>query len=215
MGATNTTSHYNLSQFVSTDKPAWLQDYNGDMAKIDVGIDAAKVAADTAQTTANSATSASTQNASDITALQTTISGQGSNITSLQSAVNTIQSLIGNGTPTTTDQTIIGAINELHANQTYNELAITAATVLNDVANLIDDKRHPYVKAVRNDGYTNYMYPDTKSVNDARFGACNGFGYIHGISFTPTGTTFVQIAVSTGVITDMFTTGTWVIKLYY
>lgn len=115
MGATNTTSHYNLSQFVSTDKPAWLQDYNGDMLKIDNAIDAAKVAADTAQTTANAANEAASQAASDITSLATTVSGQGSNITALQLNVNSINSLIGNGTPTTTDQTIIGAINEINA----------------------------------------------------------------------------------------------------
>ena len=130
MGATNTTTHYELSQFVSTDKPAWLQDYNGDMAKIDAGIDAAKVAADTAQLTANNATSASTQNTNDITALQTDVSGIGLNVTSLQSAVNTINSLIGNGTPTTTDQTIIGAINEIHGALTVED-EITATTSAN------------------------------------------------------------------------------------
>ena len=35
MTATNHTDNYNLSQFVSTDRPTWLGDYNGDMAKID------------------------------------------------------------------------------------------------------------------------------------------------------------------------------------
>lgn len=35
MTATNRTENYNLSQFVGTDRPAWLVDYNGDMAKID------------------------------------------------------------------------------------------------------------------------------------------------------------------------------------
>lgn len=35
MTATNRTKNYNLSQFVGTDRPAWLVDYNGDMAKID------------------------------------------------------------------------------------------------------------------------------------------------------------------------------------
>ena len=118
MGATNLTTHYELSQFVSTDKPAWLQDYNGDMAKIDAAIDEAKVTADTAQLTATSASGAAAQNANDITALQTSVNGQGSNITALQLAVNTINSLIGNGTPTTTDQTLIGAINEINAKVT-------------------------------------------------------------------------------------------------
>lgn len=35
MTATNHTKNYNLSQFVGTDRPTWLVDYNGDMARID------------------------------------------------------------------------------------------------------------------------------------------------------------------------------------
>lgn len=35
MTATNHTANYNLSQFAGTDRPTWLGDYNGDMAKID------------------------------------------------------------------------------------------------------------------------------------------------------------------------------------
>lgn len=45
MSSTNKTSNYNLSQFVGSDKPAWLADYNQDMSKIDTGI---KNAADSA-----------------------------------------------------------------------------------------------------------------------------------------------------------------------
>ena len=35
MTATNHTKNYNLSQFAGTDRPTWLGDYNGDMARID------------------------------------------------------------------------------------------------------------------------------------------------------------------------------------
>jgi hypothetical protein len=35
MSATNHTENYNLSQFVGTDRPTWLGDYNDDMKKID------------------------------------------------------------------------------------------------------------------------------------------------------------------------------------
>lgn len=35
MTATNHTENYNLSQFVGTDRPTWLGDYNSDMEKID------------------------------------------------------------------------------------------------------------------------------------------------------------------------------------
>lgn len=48
MASTNKTTNYDLSQFLGTDKPAWLTDYNSDMSKIDAGIN-------TAQTTATGA----------------------------------------------------------------------------------------------------------------------------------------------------------------
>lgn len=35
MTATNHTGNYNLSQFVGTDRPTWIGDYNDDMTKID------------------------------------------------------------------------------------------------------------------------------------------------------------------------------------
>lgn len=35
MTATNKTTNYKLSQFVGTDRPTWLGDYNSDMSKID------------------------------------------------------------------------------------------------------------------------------------------------------------------------------------
>ena len=35
MTATNKTKNYELSQFVGTDRPTWLGDYNSDMSKID------------------------------------------------------------------------------------------------------------------------------------------------------------------------------------
>ena len=35
MTATNKTTNYKLSQFVGSDRPTWLGDYNADMARID------------------------------------------------------------------------------------------------------------------------------------------------------------------------------------
>ena len=35
MASTNKTENYDLSQFVGTDRPTWLGDYNSDMEKID------------------------------------------------------------------------------------------------------------------------------------------------------------------------------------
>ena len=108
MAHTNSTPNYNLPQFLGTDKPAWLTDINNAMSDIDTAIAAAKTTADTADTA--------------VTGLAVTVGNHTSQLSSLSGAVtsqgntlNTVTSLIGNGTPTTTDQTIIGAINELNA----------------------------------------------------------------------------------------------------
>ena len=67
MASTNKTTNYELSQFQSSDIPAWLTDYNGDMQKIDAGIHAAKVQAEGA--------------ASGVSALQTAVSGKQDRLT--------------------------------------------------------------------------------------------------------------------------------------
>lgn len=70
-GSTNKTTNYNLSQYIGTDKPTYLGDYNSDMLKIDTNIKSisdaniatdtkaslAKTTADTALENANSASS--------------------------------------------------------------------------------------------------------------------------------------------------------------
>lgn len=57
MASTNKTTNYELSQFLGSDKPAWLSDYNSDMSKIDTGL---KNAADAATAAGGEATSAAT-----------------------------------------------------------------------------------------------------------------------------------------------------------
>ena len=115
MSATNSTLNYQLPQFIATDKPAWLVDFNGAMSTIDTAIKEAKTAGDNAQQTANT-------NTTNIATLDGTVTSQGTAIGALTTSVagntgsiNTINSLIGNGEPTTTDKTIIGAINEINS----------------------------------------------------------------------------------------------------
>lgn len=55
MAHTNSTTHYNLPQFESTDKPAWLTDVNGAMSAIDTGIYNAQDKADDAASDATQA----------------------------------------------------------------------------------------------------------------------------------------------------------------
>lgn len=110
------TVNYELCQYEGSDKTSYLINYNGDMLKIDTAIKGAKDAADNAQSKANTADGKADANASSISTLDTQIngvSGLAADVAAVQGSVNTINSLIGTGEPTTQDKTIIGAINEL------------------------------------------------------------------------------------------------------
>lgn len=115
MSATNSTPIINLPLFIGTDKPAWLVDWNGAMNIIDTNISALQ-SAESGTAASLAALSQSVQALSGTvdqhtTALQTATQAIAGNTGS----INTINSLIGNGQPTTTDKTIIGAINEINA----------------------------------------------------------------------------------------------------
>lgn len=55
MGHTNSTTYYNLPQFLTSDKPAWLTDVNNAMADIDAAVHSAQSDATTAGTNASQA----------------------------------------------------------------------------------------------------------------------------------------------------------------
>lgn len=101
MASTGKTTNYELSQFIGTDKPSWLGDYNGDMLKIDTalgsinataataqsGVASAQSAASAAQQTANAAQQTATANAQDITKIKASLTN--SNLTTTPVAANT------------------------------------------------------------------------------------------------------------------------------
>ena len=80
MASTNKTTNYELSQFIGTDKPAWLSDYNQDMSKIDAQM---KLNAD-GVTTASGVGTANTNAIGTLANLTTTAK------TDLVSAVNEV-----------------------------------------------------------------------------------------------------------------------------
>ena len=138
------TVNYDLCQYEGSDKTSYLINYNGDMLKIDTAIKGAKDAADNAQSKANTADGKADANASSISTLDTQIngvSGLAADVTAVQGSVNTINSLIGTGEPTTQDKTIIGAINELAAEMPspVTSLAASAVTYDNTASGLTAD----------------------------------------------------------------------------
>lgn len=119
MATTNHTPTIELSQYISTDKTSYLVNYNDDMLKIDGAIAADRDDINTAQNTADTAESKADTNKLSIDAIESELNdptnGLAPRVAANTGAINTINSLIGNGEPTTTDKTIIGAINEINA----------------------------------------------------------------------------------------------------
>lgn len=107
MSSTNKTTNYNLSQYIGTDKPTYLGDYNNDMLKIDAQLKAnadsasnAVSAAGAAQAVASDASKnvqnlndSVTANSADIAGLKTKNAQQD---VSIQNASNSANSALNN-----------------------------------------------------------------------------------------------------------------------
>ena len=101
MSSTNKTTNYELSQFLGTDKPAWLTDYNADMGKIDAQM---KLNADAATSAGGTASAASTA-IGNLASLTTTDKA------SVVNAINEVKSDAGTAqtTASTANNTAAGA----------------------------------------------------------------------------------------------------------
>lgn len=91
MGATNKTPNIELPQFVGTDKPSWLGDFNGAMNTIDVF--AGKTTGDigTVTGTANAAKSAADAASASVTALETTVNQHTTEISDTMADVSSLE----------------------------------------------------------------------------------------------------------------------------
>lgn len=136
MASTNKTSNLELSQFIATDTPTWLVDYNGDMEKIDAGVGRVEELAETASTQAVGA--ANGLQATNQTV--TTLSGQVANVqtqaNTTTASVNDINNRLGNTDISGIgDGTITGAINAQNSNLNgFINPSSVIATLTNDVA---------------------------------------------------------------------------------
>lgn len=117
MASTNKTTHYELSQYVSSDKPTYLVDYNGDMAKIDTGINAAKTTADSAST---AATNAQTAAESAATTANTAITNAATADTKATTANTNIGTMANLETVDKTD--LVSAINEVNTKASTSQV---------------------------------------------------------------------------------------------
>ena len=123
MASTNKTSNLELSQFIATDTPTWLVDYNGDMEKIDAGVGRVEELAETASTQATGVASGLQTTNQTVT----TLSGQVANVqnqaNTTTASVNGINQRLGNTDISGIgDGTITGAISMQNSNLSLHQL---------------------------------------------------------------------------------------------
>ncbi len=115
MSSTNKTTYYDLSQYIGTDKPTYLGDYNSDMSKIDAGIHNAEDKATTASQSAGSAVAR-------VSEVEKTVQSQTASITTLQTDVKGLKDSV----KVAQDTASTGSQKADSAQQTANSALLTA-----------------------------------------------------------------------------------------
>lgn len=84
MSSTNKTANYNLSQYIGTDKPTYLGDYNSDMLKIDTQLKANADSASNAESAAGAAQAVAEKASNDVKSLNDSVTANSEEIASLK-----------------------------------------------------------------------------------------------------------------------------------
>lgn len=84
MSSTNKTTNYNLSQYIGTDKPTYLGDYNSDMLKIDAQLKANADSASNAASAAGAAQAVAEKASKDVQTLNNSTTANSQEIASLK-----------------------------------------------------------------------------------------------------------------------------------
>lgn len=84
MSSTNKTTNYKLSQYIGTDKPTYLGDYNGDMLKIDTQMKANADSASNAKSAASAAQAVADKASKDVQTLNNSVTANSEDIASLK-----------------------------------------------------------------------------------------------------------------------------------
>lgn len=155
MASTNKTIHYDLSQYIGSDKPTYLVDYNTDMANIDQGIydaDAlAKVNEQNIGNLSNLDTSAKNNLVSAINEINTQVGTNTGDITNLKTRMNNAETNIGDLTnlETTAKANLVVAINEVEEESTLNATNLsTLSTNVGTLSNLDTTDKTSIVNAI-------------------------------------------------------------------
>lgn len=137
MSSTNKTTNYQLSQYIGTDKPTYLGDYNGDMSKIDKAIKDVADSASTASSTAGSAEAKAEQASQDVASMNENISQISGEVTTLDGTVKNLATQVG--TASSNAQSALSTANQANtnANNALEKLDKIGWTAVAQVTNLM------------------------------------------------------------------------------
>jgi len=172
MASTNKTTYYNLSQYIGSDKPTYLVDYNGDMSKIDTALHTISGVADGADTKATTNTSAIGTLASLTTESKTNLVGainevdsntdtNTTNIATNTSNIGTLANL-----NTTAKNNLVSAINEVLGQFADFDLTSESLTVSVDVGTLA----YPNINLATNNKKSIFKLYGTVSITGSQTG---------------------------------------------
>lgn len=140
MSHTNQTPNYHLPQFIGTDKPAWLVDFNQSMSDIDTQMKANETASATAEANAQSALSG-------VTALNSQVGGLQTDVTAIQTQMPLDEAQIATNAQNISTQAsaIVNANNRI---DTANTNITALNTKVGDLADLDTTDKTSVVNAV-------------------------------------------------------------------
>ena len=156
MSSTNKTTNYNLSQFVGTDVPSYLGDYNSDMSKIDKAIgDVANSQGSVEQSVVGLT--------SDVQGLSTQVSGVSTSVQQLQTSVAQVDSgykqadtalsqrITANANNIQTNTTAIESINTTIGTEDISEIGDgTIKSAISNINSSLEWINKPYTKIYSN-----------------------------------------------------------------
>ena len=161
MSSTNKTTNYNLSQFVGTDVPSYLGDYNSDMSKIDKAIGDVANSQDSVEQSVVGLTA-------EVQGLSTQVSGVSTSVQQLQTSVAQIDSgykqadtalsqrITTNANNIQTNTTAIDSINTAIGTEDISEIG--DGTIKGAIGNLnssLEWINKPYTKIYSNNTIDN------------------------------------------------------------
>lgn len=190
MSHTNSTTNYNLPQFVGTDKPTWLNDVNGAFSAIDTQMKA----------NADSATTAGTNATTAINAVGTLANLETTAKTDTVSAINEVNTKAG--TAQETANTAIGSANATATALNNFELKFNLSNITD--GNLSKTSTTGVVRnylklAQNNDGSIFKMYgtfqinPNSSATRSAIAGLSGYYGVDTGLVLTTAPTTAYMV----------------------